>query len=130
MAYEIQGRVIGTFNATADLSALQYTFVSLTTLGGIAGTTVSTDAKLFGILQNTPTSNQAAEVMVDGVSKLVAGTSSIVIGDYLASTAGGKAVSAPYSSGTTQWVAARCFETATLTSGIMTVHVFPARIVV
>ena len=129
MAYEIPGKVISVFNATADLSALQYTFVSLTTLGGITGTTIVSDARVLGILQNTPTSNQTAEVMVDGISKLVAATTAIVIGDYLGSTAGGRAVTAAYSSGTTQWVGARALSVA-VTTGLCSVMVFPARIVV
>ena len=122
MAVEIPGKVISIFNATADLSALQYTFVSLTTLGGITGTTVVTDARILGILQNTPTSNQAAEVMYDGVSKLIAGTTAIVIGDYVGSTAGGRAVTS--ASGTSGFKAARVLQTA-VTSGVMTVQVFP-----
>jgi len=127
MAIEIPGRVISIYNATADLSALQYTFVSLTTLGGITGTTISTDGRLFGILQNTPTSNQTAEVMVDGVSKLVAATTVIVTGDYVGSTAGGRAVTV--TSGTTAWVAARVLTTA-LTTGLLSVQVFPPREIV
>jgi len=122
MALEIPGKVISIFNATADLSALQYTFVSLTTLGGITGTTIGTDARLLGILQNTPTSNQACEVMYDGVSKLVSGTTSIVIGDYVGSTAGGRAVTA--TSGTSGFKGARVLQTAG-TTGVMTVMVFP-----
>ena len=127
MALEIPGKVISIFAATADLSALQYTFVSLTTLGGITGTTVITDGRLLGILQNTPTSNQAAEVMVDGISKLVVSTTAVVIGDYLGSTAAGRAVTV--TSGTTAWIAARCLRTA-LATGYATVQVFPAQHVV
>lgn len=127
MAIEIPGKVISIFNATADLSALQYTFVSLTTLGGITGTTVITDGRILGILQNTPTSNQAAEVMYDGVSKLVAGTTAIVIGDYVGSTAAGRAVTS--ASGTSGYKAARVLQTA-VTSGLMSVQVFPPQQVV
>lgn len=127
MAVEIPGKVISIFNATADLSALQYTFVSLTTLGGITGTTVVTDGRLLGILQNTPTSNQAAEVMVDGVSKLVISTTAVVIGDYLGSTAAGRGVTV--TSGTTAYIGARCLQTA-LATGLATVMVFPPQHVV
>mgnify|MGYP001606545036 CR=1 FL=1 len=122
MAIEIPGKVIGIFNATADLSALQFTFVSLTTLGGITGTTVVTAGRILGILQNTPTSNQAAEVMYDGVSKLVAATTAIVVGDYVGSTAGGRAVTS--ASGTSGYKAARVLQAA-LTTGLLTVQVFP-----
>jgi uncharacterized protein DUF2190 len=127
MAVEIPGKVISIFNATADLSALQYTFVSLTTLGGITGTTVYTDGRVLGILQNTPTSNQAAEVMYDGVSKLIAGTTAIVVGDYVGSTAAGRAVTS--ASGTSGYKCARVLQRAD-TSGVMTVQVFPPQQVV
>jgi hypothetical protein len=117
MAYEVPGEIIGNLNATADLSALQFSFVSLTTLGGVTGTTIITSRPL-GILQNAPTSNQVCEIMVGGISKLVAATTAIVPGDLLASTAAGRGVTV--AAGTTCWVG------AALTSGVMTVKVFDA----
>ena len=123
MAYEQPGRIIGTLNATADLSALQYTFVQLTTLGGVTGTTVNTQSPL-GILQNTPTSNQACEIMVEGISKLVAGTTALVANDLVGSTAAGRAVA--LTTGSSAWYAAQVLEAA-LTTGLCTVYVFPAQ---
>src|SRR5687767_11733865 len=109
MAYEVPGRVIGTLNATATLSALQYTFVMLTTLGGVAGTTVNTQRPI-GILQNTPTSNQACEIMVEGISKLVISTTAVVANDLLGSTAAGRGVT--LTTGSSAWYAAQVLESA------------------
>lgn len=127
MAYEVPGQIIGTLNATADLSALQFSFVRLTTDGGIAGSTVFTQRPL-GILQNAPTSNQACEIMVSGISKLGASTTTIVIGDLLGSTAVGRAVT--YTSGTTGFVAAQALEINTSSLGLLTVALFPAQRVI
>lgn len=124
MAYEVPGQIIGTLNATADLSALQYTAVSLTTLGGVAGTTILTDRRVIGILQNAPTSNQTCEIMVSGISKFVIATTAVVAGDLLASTAAGRGVTV--TTGTTAYVFARCIEAA-LTTGVATVQVFPVQ---
>ena len=126
MAYEIPGQIIGTLNATADLSALQYTFVQLTTLGGVTGTTINTQRPI-GILQNTPTSNQACEIMVSGVSKLITATTACVPNDLVGSTAGGRAVT--LTTGSSAWYAAQVLETA-VTTGVMTVLVFPAQRVI
>ena len=123
MAYEIPGFTLGTLNATADLSALQYTFVMQTTLGGIAGTTINTQQPL-GILQNTPTSNQACEIMVIGVSKLVSGTTTMAINDRVGSTNGGRGVT--LTTGSSAFVAAQVLGVAD-TTGVMTVLVFPAQ---
>ena len=126
MAYEVPGQIIGTLNATADLSALQYTFVTVTTLGGVTGTTINTQRPI-GILQNTPTSNQACSIMVSGISKLIAATTSLVAGDLVGSTAGGRAVA--LTTGSSAWYAAQVLEAA-LTTGHLTVAVFPAQRVI
>lgn len=126
MAYEIPGFNIGTLNATANLSALQYTAVYQTTLGGINGVSSSLNGlRPLGILQNAPTSNQACEIMVHGVSKMVSATTTIVAGDQIISTTIGRGTT--WTSGTTAHVFAQVLEGA-LTSGLMTVLVFPARL--
>jgi hypothetical protein len=126
MAYEVPGFIIGTLKATADLSALQFTFVMQTTLGGIAGTTINTQRPL-GILQNTPTSNQACSIMVSGISKLVSGTTTMVPNDLVGSTAGGRGVT--LTTGSSAWYGACVLEAAD-TTGVMTVQVFPAQRVI
>ena len=126
MAYEVPGQIIGTLLATGDLSALQYTFVQQTTLGGVTGTTINTQIPI-GILQNAPTAGQAAEIMVAGVSKLVAGTSALVANDRVGSTAGGKAVT--LTTGSSAWVSATVLEgtLSTTFNGLITVLVYPAQ---
>jgi hypothetical protein len=127
MAYEVPGQIIGNLNATANLSALQYSFVGITVSGGVAGSTVFT-ARPLGILQNAPTSNQTCEIMVSGISKLGASTTTIAVGDLVGSTAAGRAVT--YTSGTTGFVAAQVLETVGSSLGLLTVALFPAQRVI
>ena len=66
MAYEInQYSVKITLPAAADLSTKQYYFVKVNTSGQAALCSGATDRPI-GVLQNTPTSGQAAEVLVVG----------------------------------------------------------------
>lgn len=71
-AIEQPGLVVSMKTAT-DLSSAQYHFVKLSADMTVALCDAVTDAPL-GILQNAPTSGQTAEVMVNGVSKVVVGT--------------------------------------------------------
>jgi hypothetical protein len=82
------GNLILSFTAAADLSAKQYKFVKLAsaTTVNVAG---SAEAAI-GILQNKPTSGQTAEVMIQGVSDLVVGTSGVAaVMDKIASDTNG-----------------------------------------
>ena len=68
--------------AAADLSGYQYSAIKLDTSGKAAACTASTDLA-FGILQNTPTTDQAAEVApVAG-----GGSSYITLNETIASAA-------------------------------------------
>jgi len=71
MGFEIPGFKLGTQVANADLDD-RYRFVVQNTSGKIAqvGTT---GAKALGVLQSPAIAGEAAEVMVSGVSKVVAG---------------------------------------------------------
>lgn len=71
MAYEI-GIESRTIITAADLSALQYRFVFENT-SGLAAQVVTQGVKATGVVQNKPTSGQAATVAYDGITKLVAG---------------------------------------------------------
>jgi len=65
--------VVDSFKAAADLSSLQYYYMKLTAANTVNVTSASTDLGV-GILQNKPdTANDAAEVMVNGISKAVLG---------------------------------------------------------
>jgi hypothetical protein len=75
--------------AGADLSALQYTWVKLSTTDTVVTCSAATDIPI-GVLQNAPTSGQEAEVLIIGGTKLVAGAT-IAIGDLLGTTSAGKA---------------------------------------
>jgi hypothetical protein len=75
--------------AGADLSALQYTFVKLSTTDTVVTCTAATDIPI-GVLQNAPTSGQEAEVLIVGGTKLVAGAT-IAIGNTLGTTSAGAA---------------------------------------
>lgn len=70
MGYNIKKVLTETFTAGADLSAAQYHFVKLNADRQVILTAADTD-KPQGILQNKPTSGQAAEVMVIGRTPLV-----------------------------------------------------------
>jgi len=67
MSYEIKQFCI-TLEAAADLSSSQFKAVKLDSNGKAAAIAAATDLPI-GILQNKPTAGQAAEVMVDGVTK-------------------------------------------------------------
>lgn len=70
MAWEVDGVVkLVTFTASADLSAKQYYFVKISGLNTVTVCSAVTDVPI-GVLQNTPTSGQAAEVCIIGISKV------------------------------------------------------------
>ena len=87
--------------AGADLSALQYTFVKLSTTDTVVTCTAATDIPI-GVLQNAPTSGQEAEVLIVGGTKLSAGAT-IAIGNILGTTSAG-AASVLTTSDTTKFV--------------------------
>lgn len=77
-----------TFTADADLTDYQYRFVKLTSTGvDICGNT----EQPIGILQNAPDDGEQANVMIMGISNLVA-HAAISINAILGSQASGRAV--------------------------------------
>lgn len=87
MAIEIPGQMI-TLPAAVDLSGRQFTFVTVSSTGGAA--TPTAGASVIGVLQNKPTSGQAATVMINGVSKVTSAASTIAVGDVIATTTAGQ----------------------------------------
>lgn len=71
MAYEGAQLKLGNLTAAADLSAKQFHFVKLATATTVNVCTAITDVPV-GVLLNTPTSGQAAEVCIFGITKVVA----------------------------------------------------------
>lgn len=91
MAYEIPGRTI-TLAASTDLSAGQFHFVGVASDGRAELAILSTgDGNVLGILQNKPTEDQAASIMIDGVSKIVAQGSTLSAGDLVGNSTSAKA---------------------------------------
>ena len=71
MAYEGAQLKLGNLTAGADLSAKQFHFVKLASATTVNVCTAITDVPV-GVLLNTPTSGQAAEVCIFGITKVVA----------------------------------------------------------
>jgi hypothetical protein len=93
MTYEaLVGSDIGVLKAGADLSAKQYRFVKVDTAvdDQVVGTTAATD-EIVGVLQNDPTSGQAAAIRTVGISKLLLG-GTVTRGDRLTSDATGRGI--------------------------------------
>lgn len=73
MAYEIPGFTI-TVEAGSDLSSDQFKLVTLASDGQIDVTTNTSTTAVLGVLQNKPSAaGRAAEVMVYGITKVIAG---------------------------------------------------------
>ena len=102
MAYESPGIDLGTLTAAADLSSSQYYFVKLASATTVNVCTAITDLPI-GILQNTPTSGQAAEVRIFGVSKASA-DGTITAGRWISTSADSQAAGITPGSDTTQYV--------------------------
>lgn len=91
MAYEIPGFTLGTRPAGADLTTKQYFFVKL---NSSENAVLAGDGEFaIGALQNKPDSGQAAQIMIDGVTKILCG-GSVTGGGPVASDAAGKCVNA------------------------------------
>jgi hypothetical protein len=84
------------FIAEEDLSDYQYHFVSLSTTEGYVKAIDTTSEQVIGILQNKPTLGESAEVMIIGVSKVVAGEglnpNDVVDAEFISATDSGKAI--------------------------------------
>jgi hypothetical protein len=89
MAYEAAQIKVGNFTASADLSAKQYHFVKMSGNNTVTVCAAITDIPI-GVLQNTPTSGQAAEVCLFGITKVVA-DGTLAAGNVLGTSADGQA---------------------------------------
>jgi hypothetical protein len=89
MAFEAAQIKVGQFTASADLSSKQYHFVKMSGNGTVTVCAAITDVPI-GVLQNTPTSGQAAEVCLFGISKVVA-DGTLAAGNVIGTSADGQA---------------------------------------
>ena len=73
MAFQTPGYKLPAHAAGADLRTHQFKAVIISTSTVNQVTLPAGGEKIAGVLQNKPNTNQAAEVVVDGVSKAIAG---------------------------------------------------------
>lgn len=93
MAYDAIQQLIS-LPAGADLSSSQYCFVKVNSSGQAVLAATAGEA-VIGVLQNKPTSGQAAIVCVGGESKVVIGNGgSVTAGDLVATDASAQAKTA------------------------------------
>lgn len=94
MAYEIPGQLV-TLAASTDLSTHQFKFVVNLSDHRAALPAASTlGNSIFGVLQNKPVEDEAATIMVSGISKVRATASTLSQGDLCAASSAGFAVPA------------------------------------
>lgn len=91
MAIEVPGFRPAGFVAAADLSAKQYRFVKPTSTDMNVNACSVAGEGAIGVLQNSPSQGQEAEVMISGVSKVEA-AETLVSGDYVGTDNQGRAV--------------------------------------
>ena len=89
MAFEAAQIKVGQFTASANLSAKQYHFVKMSGNGTVTVCADVTDVPI-GVLQNNPTSGQAAEVCLFGITKVVA-DGTLAAGNRIGTSADGQA---------------------------------------
>jgi hypothetical protein len=112
MAIEVPGQplLVGA-TAAADLSSgKQFRFMKLTADFAVNVCSGVTDVPV-GVLQDNPVSGAAASVMVQGISKLIAG-GTIAAGDRLGTDANGAAIKLTEGTDTTKYIVATALQSA------------------
>lgn len=92
MSYEVPGFKIGTLTASADNSGNQFRYAKVSGSGTATVTAAPADVVL-GVIQNKPKAGEAVDVMVTGISKVVAGAA-VAAGAEVGSDAQGRAIAA------------------------------------
>ena len=110
MAYEAAQIKFGQLTAGADLSAKQYHFVKLASATTVDVCSAITD-KPIGVLQNTPTSGQAAEVCIFGITKVVA-DGNLAAGNIIGTSSDGQADAIAPGTDTTVYTMGQAIEAA------------------
>jgi len=93
MANELNSRDTS-FPAHEDLRTKQYYCVMLTAEGEVSAADLTAGDKPFGILQNKPNIGEMAQVRRAGVSKILAGSGDLSVGEAVACDGDGKGVAA------------------------------------
>ena len=102
MAYKGSQPFKITLNAGADLSSSPYHFVKLDASGNAVECAAVTD-KPVGVLQNDPTSGQAAEIVVVGLTK-VSTNAALAIGDLIGTSSDSQAAAYVPGTDTTKFI--------------------------
>jgi hypothetical protein len=119
MAVERPG-TMESYQAAADLSAQQFRFVKLDANGQIAAITAATDIPL-GILQDKPSAaGRAGAVMLDGMSKVVAGAN-LAKADIVGTDNQGRAVAVVAGTDTTKYAVGQVRLDNSVTGGLATI---------
>ena len=121
MAYEGNGITIPGLSASADLSAKQYYFVKLSGAHTVTVCDGATDVPI-GVLQNAPTSGQAAEVMAIGTTK-VSSDEALTVGWLIGTSADGQADRKIWGTDTTQYICGQVITATGAAGGIATAFV-------
>jgi hypothetical protein len=116
MAFEQPGFKI-TLPAGGDLSSSQYKFVKLNTSGQAVDIAAATDIPC-GVLQNKPTSGQAAEIMVAGISK-IQGDVNLAKADMIGCSSDGQASVVVAGTDTTKYVLGQVIDDNTVAAGLI-----------
>jgi hypothetical protein len=118
MAYEgFQIKVPG-LTASADLSAKQYYFVKISGNRTVDVCSAVTDIPV-GVLQNAPTSGQAAEVCGIGVTK-VSGDADLTAGNVIGTSSDGQAAAYAAGTDTTKYACGLVVDDNTAAGGLLT----------
>lgn len=119
MAWEAgpQTKLIG-YTAGADLSTHQYKFVEVGAGKTVTLCNAATDIPI-GVLQNTPTNGQTAEVTMVGMSK-VSADANLALGDLIGTSADGQADAKVPGTDITEYVVGRVIEENTAAGGVIT----------
>lgn len=125
MAVQYPNQVIS-FTAGADLSSNQFYLLKLNSSGNAVLAT-GAGSPLIGVLQNKPENGEAAEVMVAGVAKVIAGAT-IDEADIITANASGKALSVTTKSLTFSGYAIGQAITAGATGEYVSVLIQPMRV--
>ena len=118
MAYEGPQITIPGLTASADLSAKQYHFVKISGAGTVTVCAAATDVPV-GVLQNAPTSGQAAEVCAMGVTK-VSSDEALTAGWLIGTSGDGQADRKIWGTDTTEYIVGQVITATTAAGGIAT----------
>lgn len=118
MAIEIPVLKPGIFTASADLSGKQFYFVKLSGAGTVTVCAAATDVPI-GVLQNKPTSGQAAEVMMLGISK-VSSDAALSRGNLIGTSGDGQADAKTPGTDTTEYIAGQVISGSNSAGGLAT----------